>query len=262
MNRKFKFYSICIVLLFSSLYCFAQKKKNMVQYRPIPMVNIEEAFPVAAMIINDSYRINITKLDWGAKEMLSGYYQYRKLLGLYRFKFLLTIDSENTLNIEAKEVQTTDANDRWMDYIVEKREREIVAEFAEQLSEALKKPDIIKKAQERFYTDLNINALFFFSATEIAGNRWFENFIKGRRVNWKLTFADLTENKNTAYKFKYTENYNLAIEFVSGAQTRFTIKKYTNSDKNVMTKKGSPVIVEGTCLNLNYNDSFNIVLVD
>lgn len=262
MNRKFKFYSVCIVLLFSSLYCVAQKKKNMIQYKPIPMANVEEAFPVAAMIINDSYGINITRLDWGAKEMLSGYYQYRKILGVYRFRFRLTIDSENTLNVEAKEVQTTDANDNWMDYIVEKREREIVAGFAEQLSEALKKPDVIKKAQERFYTDLEINALFFFGATEVAGKRWFENYIKGKRVNWKLTFVDLAENKNPAYKSKYVENYNLAVEFISGAQTKFTIKKYTNSDKNVMTKKGSPVIVEGTCLSLSYNNAFNIALVD
>lgn len=262
MNVNFKFYYVCTMLLLLSLSCFAQKKKNIVQYKPIPMTNIEEAFPVAAMIINDSYGINITRLDWGAKEMLSGHYQYRKLLGAYRFKFQLKIDTENTLNVEPKEVQTTDANDNWMDYIIQKREREIVAEFAEQLSETLKKPDVIKKAQERFYTNLNINALFFLSATEIAGKRWFENFIKGRRVNWKLTFVDLTENKNSAFKYKYIENYNLAVEFVSGAQTKFTIKKYTDSDKNVMTKKGSPVIVEGTCLSLNYNNSFNIILVD
>lgn len=260
MNRKF--YSICFALLFSSVCCFAQKKKMKVQYRPIPMANVEEAFPVAAMILNDTYQIDISRLDWGAKEMLSQNYEYRKIFGGYRFKFFLTIDTENTLNVEAKEMQTTDDGKEWKDHYVGKTEREIVAEFTEQLSEGLKKPDVIKKAQELFYTNLSINALFFSTATEVAGNRWFDNFIKDRKVNWKLTFVDLAENKNTRYKFKYVENYTLAVEFVSGKETKFTIRKYTNSDKNVLTRKGNAVIVEGTCLDLNYNNSFNIVLVD
>ena len=262
MNPKALFYFISFALILSSSICFGQRrKKEVTQYQSIPMANVEEAFPVAAMILSDTYKVNVTRFDWGQKEMLSGFYQYQKFLGPHRFKFLITIDSDNMLNVEAKEVQTT-TTDGWIDYVVEKRERELVATFAEELREALKRPDLITTAQERFYTDLSINALFFLTATEVAGDRWFENYIKDRRVSWKLSFADLAENNNPSYEYAYVENYNLAVEFISGDKTHFTIRKYTDSDKNVLARKGSPVIVEGNCLRLDYNNSFNITLVD
>lgn len=249
-------------MLFTSFYCLAQKKKKeVVQYQAIPLANIEEAFPVAAKILNDEYRINITKLDWGKKEMLSGHYQYSKLLGPFRFKFFISIDEENLLNVEAKEVQTT-SDDGWMDYVVEKREREIVAEFAEKLRIALDDAGLINEAKENFYTNLNINALFFITATEIAGERWFESFIKDRSVSWKLTFDDLKENKNSKYSFTYVENYTFSVEFVGGYKSNFNVIKYTNSDKNVLSRKGSTVIVDGTCVDLTYNNIFNITLVE
>lgn len=250
------------LLTICSLDCFSQKKKDELQYQPIPLANIEEAFPVALMILEDTYGVDISQLDWGKKEITSMNYNYRKVLGEFRFKFLISIDSENVLDVYPSNVQTTSTDGGWMDFMAEKRERAIVAQFTQELRKALEDPNIIKKAQDRFYTDLNVNALFFNTATEVAGDRWFENFIKDRPVKWKLSFVELSENTAAEFDYKYLENYAVSVEFVSGDQSKFYVKRYTNSDTNVLTRKGSSVIVDGTCLALNYTSSFNVILVE
>jgi hypothetical protein len=250
------------LLTLYSLDGFCQKKRDELQYQPIPLANIEEAFPVASMILEDKYGVSISQLDWGKKEITSMNYNYRKVLGEFRFKFLITIDSENILDVYPTSVQTTSTDGGWMDYMAEKRERAIVAQFTQDLRKALEDPHVIKKAQDRFYTDLNVNALFFTTATKVAGDRWFENFIKNRPVKWKLSFVELSENKTAEFDYKYMENYAISVEFVSGDQSKFYVKRYTNSDVNVLTRKGSSVIVDGTCLALNYTGSFNVILVE
>ncbi|GAA0878133.1 hypothetical protein GCM10009119_11010 [Algoriphagus jejuensis] len=256
---------IALLIGISLSHClngFSQKKKDELQYQPIPLANVEEAFPVALMILEDNYGVSISGMDWGKKEITSMNYNYRKVLGEFRFKFMITIDSDNVLDVYASNVQTTSADGGWMDYMVEKRERAIVAQFIEELRKNLQDPAIITKAQSRFYTDLNVNALFFDTATKVAGDRWFENFIKDRPVKWKLSFVELSKNNSKEFDYEYLENYAISVEFVSGDQSKFYVKRYTNSDTNVLTRKGSSVIVDGTCLALNYTNSFSIILVE
>lgn len=260
-----KLLRITLAIALCTLYAmegFSQKKKDELQYQPIPLANVEEAFPVAAMILEDTYGVSISQLDWGKKEITSMNYNYRKVLGEFRFKFLISIDDDNVLDVFPSNVQTTNGDGGWMDYMAEKRERAIVAQFTQELRKALEDPNTIKKAQGRFYTNLNVNALFFDTATKVAGDRWFENFIKDRPVKWKLSFVELAENKTSEFDYKYLENYAISVEFVSGDQSKFYVKRYTNSDTNVLTRKGSSVIVEGTCIALNYTNSFNVILIE
>lgn len=261
---KQKRLSMLLFLVLLSVSLYGQKsKKEVIPYRSIQFANIEEAFPVAAMLFEGDLSATAGKLNWGEKEMISTYYEYRKILGSYRLRLRVFIDNENTLNVEPIKIQTTNATNEWVDYsYVEKREKAIAAEFIEHLRLVLQMPEEIKRAQDVFYTDLVINALFFNSATELAGNRWFDSYVKDKNIKWKVSFIDLSKNTSTDYKFSYVENYSMSIEFVSGNETKFYIKKYTNSDQNVMKKKGSSVIVEGKCVALNYDNSFNIILTD
>ena len=100
-----------------------------------------------------------------------------------------------------------------------KKEKNLKTELTNLIRATLEKPDEVKKCQDWFYKDLYINSRFFEHATELAGNRWFDNYLKDRLVKWKATFNDIKNNPDNNYK--YMENYSLKVSTLTTSQTNF-----------------------------------------
>lgn len=257
--------TLTLFLTMFLLVSFAQKKKK-VEYTPVTNVSMEDVFPVAAYMLKFYYGGDVDRIEWGKKYMRSYYINYEKLLGgSYRLKVNYQIDESNALDIKFDPVENygTDTK-KWYGAPEGKRENEIRIEIAEYIKNKLSNPDSVQKAKDWFYTNLRINFCFFESATELAGNRWFELYLKNKPVKWNIPFEDVKTNK--ANNYKYAEEYSaelFGIESDANYVKKFAIVKYTDSDKNVMTSKKTTIMVEGYFRSLQYNNGlFTIVLTD
>ncbi|UXE67171.1 MAG: SHOCT domain-containing protein [Chryseotalea sp. WA131a] len=109
--------------------------------------------------------------------------------------------------------------------------------------------NIIKKAVSR-----NTSAFSFYSDDS-------------NNVSWNATFIDLKRNKSSDNGLTYEENYvangyNLMTD-PDLSEVKFTITKYTNSDRLVSAKKGSKLPLTGYCRELKFIEGrFYIVLTD
>ncbi len=76
-----------------------------------------------------------------------------------------------------------------------------------------------------------------------------------------MNFLDIRKNVSNQYKF--TEDYSRVLSTMTSGQTKFRLTKYTDSDRNTMTSKNSPSILEGYWRTLIYQDGvFSISLTD
>ncbi|MBK7940275.1 MAG: SHOCT domain-containing protein [Flavobacteriales bacterium] len=78
--------------------------------------------------------------------------------------------------------------------------------MVENIRARLAVPDSVQRAKDWFYTNLRVNACFFETATELAGQRWFEAYLRDKAVQWTLPFDDV--KANTVEGYKYTEHYS------------------------------------------------------
>lgn len=251
-----------LVLTFICNISYGQQPKIQ-EYKPIPGVNIEQAFPAAAGLLVGSGKVVLEQMDWNTKSMISSFLSYSKSLILpARSRYQITIDDNSTLHIQMIDIQTySSTNQVWVDQWETKKDKTLKAELANAIRETLQKPEEVKKYQDWFYRDLYINSRFFEHATELAGNRWFDNYLKDKPVKWKATFNDIKNNADNNYK--YMELFSLKVSTLTTDQTNFIITKYTNTDKNTMTSKNTLTDFEGYCRSLVYKDNtFYIVLTD
>ncbi len=259
-----KTFTILLILI-----CFNSfgVKKNKLAYKPILNTNIDQSFPNAAAILVTSFKIGLEEFDYGNKTLKSTWYEYLRGISRHRCKFSITIDENNTLDIRAVDIQWWySSNSRWEDSsegLFSKKEEKIRASFAESLRLTNSNADITSQNQSWFFKDLGVNTLFFESATDLAGDRWFEHYLKDQEVKWDLTFLDIEKNNKPDYKYKEKFIYTTQHSLLNLARSKFQIVKYTNSDANVLTKKGNKKELKGYCRALEYNDGmFYVVTTD
>ena len=245
-----------------------RNKKQPATYTPLTGVRTEDVLPMAAYVLKTHYKGDIDYLAWGDRHMRSYWISYFWGLGTQcRLKANYRVDDANALEIIMDPVEMYDSdNHRWVGAREDKRELNIKIEMAELLRTRLAQPDSVRKAQDWFYTNLRVNACFFETATELAGQRWFEADLKDKPVQWTLPFDDVKANAVDGYKYAeyYSGNIsNTALDPNADATKRFQIVKYTNSDKNVMSSKGSNLTVSGYFRSLTFsNDQFLITITD
>jgi hypothetical protein len=236
------------VVAFICNVAYGQQTKIQ-EYKPIPGVNIEQAFPVAAALLIGSIKVGLEQIDWSTKTMSSSFVSYNKLILSARSRYKVSIDENSTLEVHMVDPQTYSSTDQaWSTSYEAKKEKNLKAELANAIRETLQKPEEVKKCQDWFYKDLYINSRFFEYATELAGNRWFENYLRDQPVKWKATFNDIKHNADNNYK--YMEKYSLKVNTLTTEQTNFIITKYTSNDKNTMTSKNTLTEFEGYCRSL------------
>ncbi|HEY3405023.1 MAG TPA: hypothetical protein VGK59_16660 [Ohtaekwangia sp.] len=242
------------------------KKKEVPQYTPIQMTSIERAFPVVYDILKSKYKISLHTMDWSDKKLQSQFYEFKGtgfLAMQQRARFEVIIDEANTLNVSMVDVQSANSNNEWSSTYPDKVTNYVKVEFTEAIRSALADNQTVDKAMDNFYRDLIINIFFYSRATELAGKKWFDTYLAEKPVKWNLSFGDIAENKNSQFKQKYVETYTLVVDSFTNANFQFAFTRYTNSDANIMLKKGSNVEVTSICKSLRYsNGNFSIVLAD
>ncbi|MBP6390246.1 MAG: SHOCT domain-containing protein [Flavobacteriales bacterium] len=262
MSRPF----LSVLLLTSTLIAFGQKPKKVTTYTPVTGVNMEEVFPVAAYMVKHYYKGDMDYLAWGDRHMRSYYIGYYWGLGTQcRAKVNYRVDDGQGLDLTMDPVEIYDPETHvWSGAREDKRELNIKIEIAEYIRKYMASPDSVRKAKDWFYSNLRMNACFFETATELAGQRWFESYLKDKPVKWNLPFDDVKQN--TAEGYKYAEYYsgditNTALDPNADAVKRFQIVKYTNSDKNVMSSKGSAQMVTGYIRSLEFESNSFLITV-
>lgn len=265
----FKVLSIVIALNFINYYSIAQKsdKKSDKEFKPIQNITVEEAFSLAKYVLSD--RCKVLTFDLGKRQLVTTYYEYSGGFTNKRARIYIDVDDNNIMNIQLGNLQKYDKVIGWVDIGssllgVEEFERKSIAEkvrsaFADSL--------VTSQAKINFFQDLEINSIFYSGASQLAGDRWFDSNLKEQKVNWKATFIDLRKNSDPSNGFKYEERfiattYN-SIEDPELESIKFTIIKYTNSDKLISVKKGTNLQLIGYCRTLEYNDGhFKIILTE
>jgi hypothetical protein len=251
------------------LTSFSQKQK--VEYSPVTGTNLEEAFPLATNILMESLGLGLYQFDYGSRILKTSYYEYYRGITRHRGRWQLSIDENGTLDIQIVDIQWWyGSQSRWDDTgegLFSKKEQKLRAALAEDIRNNLENKETVKEAQNWFFTNLEVNAKFYESATDLAGDRWFDNYLKDQRVDWNLTFIDIEKNSNSASNFKYKETYTyattLSLGSISFEDSKFFITKYTNKDNNVLTKKGDSRSVLGYCRSIRYDDGkFYVILTD
>lgn len=261
--------NLIILMTFLSLNSFGQNDKLI--YKPILNTSLEESFPNAAAILVASLKIGIEQFDYGKKNLKSTWYEYYRGINRHRCKFLFSIDDNNTLDIKAVEIQWWVSSKSYWDPTTEglfsKKEEKIRAVIAEATRKNIENSEITKQNQNWFFKDLGINTLFFENATDLAGDRWFEMYLKDKNVRWNLTFVDIEKNTNSNNDCKYKEIFiystTLTLASIDFERSKFYIVKYTNDDNNVLTQKGDKKELTGYCRTLDYdNGKFYISVTD
>jgi hypothetical protein len=159
---------------------------------------------------------------------------------------------------------------RWDDTgegLFSKKEVKLRTSFANDLRNNLKNKDLVKSTQNWFFTNLEVNSKFYETATDLAGDRWFQNYLQDQKVNWDLTFIDIEKNTNSGSNFKYKELFTFATTLTLGSMSfednKFFITKYTNTDDNVLSRKGASISISGFCRSIQYDEGkFYVVLTD
>lgn len=269
-NRLFLIIFIVSIQLLTIFDSQAQKKekKPAPTYQPIENATPETAFPVAQYVFKNSLKCFVASFDFFNGELTSTFYNYSGLLAEKRALINLKINENNLMDVTISGVEKYDKNlGAWFPVSFPGSETYERIKIADLLRNGLADTALVANAKKSFFQDLDINSIFYSNASELAGERWFENYLKDQKVSWNATFIDLKKNKNNDKGFSYEERYVSTGYNVMAdpdlSEIKFTIYKYTNSDKLVSAKKGAKLPLTGYCRELNYSDgNFFIVLTD
>lgn len=261
--------TLLTTITFLTIVLHSYGQKQNIEYKPILGTSIEEAFPLATQKIMKEYNLSIGVFDYNKGILESEYFEYtRGLLGICRGRWFVSINESGTLTVKISDIQSyVSEYKRWEDSgesFLFKKELKLCIAFTEQLQSKLSDSHEVNEAKQWFFTNLEINSLFYENATNLAGDRWFENNLKDKKIEWNLIFGDIDKNeRNDGYKYKEVYVYGRFYKLGILPENRFYITKYTNSDANAFVNAGTNKNVSGYCRSLLYeNDKFYIVLTD
>jgi hypothetical protein len=231
-------------------------------------VRPEQAFPVAKQLFSNV--CTIAAFDIFQGELLTTYYNYSTLFAQKRGLIALKVNENNTMDVSIKDIQKYDKTlGEWFpasSSALGDEEYERI-KIADKFRALLSDTAYVSKAQTLFFQDLDINAIFFSGASELAGERWFDAYLKDQKISWNATFVDLKRNTSLNNGFKYEERYVASgynmLNDPDLSEVKFTIYKYSNSDRLVGAKKGAKINLIGYCRELKYSGgSFFVTLTD
>ncbi|UXE67173.1 MAG: hypothetical protein KA713_00785 [Chryseotalea sp. WA131a] len=186
MRRCYLFYLVFFLVgLFLASNLFAQKKqkKPTPTYKAVENATPETAFPIAKVLFGNT--ISIASFDFFNGELISTFYNYSALFAQKRALIRLKIDENKNMDVFLFGIEKYDNTlGAWLSasasiFGPEELERIKIADlFRNALADTAK----ITKAQKNFFQDLDVNSIFYSKASELAGERWFENYLKDNNV--------------------------------------------------------------------------------
>jgi len=255
-----------MVLVFGLLFASAALCYAADDYAPITNIDKEEVWPLVynAMAKNN---IVLKSFNYGNNEMTSDFSYFSDLLVPMRGRFLFKYEN-NTLDIsmfgyELKEAKTGIWSSSTPTF--SNKLKKIRMYMVTNIQETKANPDFVNRAKEAFYNDLWVTAKYFETATELAGQKWFETYLKGKNVSWNLTFLNAASNNDPNYK--YNEYYALTSDSLMNdgvmIGNKFNVLKLVTTDANAFTQKGAKKNVTGYVRALSYmNGIFYIIITE
>jgi hypothetical protein len=266
-NIKFVIITMITIIFFTPNQIMGQTDSDS-KFK-ISGIGQEEVWPLVYDILQAN-KLSISDFNYGQNTLQSDYFYFVDLLYRYRTKFIFKYEDFSLTIINAN-VEQYD-NNTWQTnplFSKKKRLNKAKESMIDYIKKSIQNTEHMTHVKTQFYTDLDVTKKFFEHATELAGNRWFENYLKNKQINWKLTFADLKENKSEQYKYVetyfYAPNNSVMNSMTKLLEAKFSITKYTNNDKNVFTAKGTILDITGYCQRLifnNINNVFYILITD
>jgi len=181
-------------------------------------------------------------------------------------KFLFEINEKNDLNVSTVDIEYKNSNDIWEssgEGLFSKKEEKFRALINEAIRRGIEVDTIHQVNQEWFFRDLTINSLFFADATDLAVERWYNQYLEDKLIGWNMVFKDIEKNDlNTEYKYKETYSHIIENPLVEDeSKENFHVIRFTNRDENVLSKKGEKLLLKGYCRSLIYEDGLFKVIV-
>ena len=243
INLKKAAVFLLFVFLCSSLtFSQKRKKKKKPLYAPIENVEAAKIWPIVVQVVN-SNNLSIEEFDYAQGKLKSSYYKYRKGIVPNRGKILFTL-KETTLHIDVVELQLQDAQTKkWKPTYPDPlfpKEKQIKASMSDGLKGILANPDQIALAMTGFKNNIVFHQKHFNQSTELASKIWFKKFLLDQEVSWNLKLADIKEGG------KYGKAYTESFEGIT-LERGFKVIRYTDSEKNAFSNKGTRVAVTGVC---------------
>jgi len=256
---------IAVLCLFLADATMAQKRKKN-DWQGINNVTLEQGFPAAYEVLK-TYGLGLDVFAYGQKRMKSTFYIYSRgiLEGQARARILVSIDDGNRMDIQFVDFQEEN-NGYWVEggaALFSKKERKTRNEMGKKIEAIVNDPASLNTSAEAFFKDLSVNRAFFATATELAGDRWFEKYLKNRQISWMVVFDDIQKNKDSD-DYQYKEEFSYNTEATIGSASSFTpfkVVKYTNMDANVLVSTGSRLKVTGYCRQLIYDNFMGFYLI-
>jgi hypothetical protein len=216
-------------------------------------VNIEEVFPIACVLLSKQ-NTPIEDINWGAKRIQSGFFGYVNMLSESRAKYVITIDENNTLDVDLAELQTRNGQTKvWETTPSFVAERNLRKSLASAIQKNLGNQNAIKECKEWFFRDLFMITKFSEHSTELAVERLFNSYLKNTEVKWKGFFSQIKTSPFQNYK--YAETFAFRVASIGAVESQnATVVKITNDDRNVSSAVGSVVDIHGFCRSYSFKD--------
>ena len=187
-----------ILSTFFGTQIFAQDARY--NYGPVTGINLDDMFAIAAKTFENN-SLKTDKFNYSKGVILSTRYNFTVFMTPYR----CNVEVKNTANgvyISLVNLQMKNSHGLYTDVtsVLGKKTNKIIAAIGKDFERISKNPSQIKEAKTKFYNDPNTHYLFFRKATELAAERWYDNFMKDKTFAWMLDFRDIKKNDSPLYK--------------------------------------------------------------
>jgi hypothetical protein len=255
--KTYKLFTLVLSMFFLT-QVFAQDAKYV--YGPVTGISLDDMFAIAEKTFEEN-DVKTEKFNYSQGFIISSNYNFTILVSQYRADIEVK-NTDNGIYISLINMQMKGSNGLWTDVasVMGKKCNKLIAAIGKDFEAIAKSPEEIEAAKEAFYNDPHTHYLFFKKATDLAAERWYENFMQDKSFIWMLDFSDIKKNESSKYTdFKYivTARYSPGSNLM-GAGGLY-IRLYTNDDKNTMTEKGTKIEVKGKCIGFKESTGYYFI---
>ena len=239
------------VLLFLAVFLatpfFAQDARY--HYGPVSGINLDDMLAISAKTF-ENRGVKVERFNYSRGMILSTNYGFTILVSPYRTKILVE-NTDDGVYLSFIDLQMKSSSGGWTDVasVLGKKTDKLMTAIGKEFEAIANDPAQVEAAKTAFYNDPRTHYLFFKKATELAADRWYENFMKDKTFDWTLKFADIKKNEDKDfpdYQYIVTARYYTGSALTIGSGGLY-VKLYTNDDSNMMTEKGTKIKVKGKC---------------
>ncbi|PIB34428.1 hypothetical protein BFP72_02830 [Reichenbachiella sp. 5M10] len=224
----------------------------------------EEGLPVAALLLKEKYNVDVLRINYGGEEILSGYYDYKH--SGRRYHGLWSIRLEHGAELaRLVDVQYYQSNSGLWKNVMEEdhsaKEHRLANHFIEELKNELSDPKTVQRAQEWFFYGVETNVVLYNNATAAMGKQWFEDILKGKQINWKMSVHEVKKVDN-GYEVVYIHQRAPKENTMSHELIRLFVTQLTDNPDVAYHAMGQTVDLQGTCQSIRFESGLFVLSLE